>query len=64
MSQTAAGPPPHPRSCRNRVPACPYILFNPGMVVAGFAGAVGTAIDSPHVGLLQRHSIGVFLRSG
>jgi hypothetical protein len=34
------------------------------MVVAGFAGAVGTAIDSPHVGLLQRHSIGVFLRSG
>jgi hypothetical protein len=30
MSQTAAGPPPHPLSCRNRVPACPYILFNPG----------------------------------
>lgn len=31
------------------------------MVVAGLAGAVGTAIDSPHVGLLQRLSIGVFL---
>lgn len=31
------------------------------MVVAGLAGAVGTAMDSPYLGLLQRLSIGVFL---